>query len=230
MAKVQYGAIVTGVRGTIGGATFSQNHSGPYARIWSRGRNPRTTLQENNRAYFAQLPAAWQGMSQANRDDWDTFAALGTSEKTDPFGDPYYASGWNWFCEINLRRPLFGESVYTGTPVTTATGAPPASTVTIDPSGGGTYEVTIDAGYWGSGIHGIFYCRPGPGPGRLAPTGALKYMIGWTNTTSSPQDFQSAYETAYGPAISGQRVFWSLSRGRNTGYQIVPQTGYVDVP
>jgi hypothetical protein len=45
MAIVSFGAPITGMRGSIGGITYSGNKSGAYAKIWAKSANVRTPKQ-----------------------------------------------------------------------------------------------------------------------------------------------------------------------------------------
>jgi len=49
MARVEMGTIVVGLRGTVGGLTFSTNRSGPHCHVWTRSGNARTSLQSGRR-------------------------------------------------------------------------------------------------------------------------------------------------------------------------------------
>jgi len=110
MAIIKLGELVAGIRKSIGGATYSQNKSGPYVRRWSRGTNQRTTRQGVQRGAFAQFAAAWRDLDQADRDDWDTYAADPAQEKFNSLGESYYASGFNWFLAINCQLASVGRT------------------------------------------------------------------------------------------------------------------------
>jgi len=103
MAITKIGAPLSGIRGTIGGITYSANKSGPYAKAWARSSNPQTSKQTIERAFLAEMAQAWRDAGGANQANWDTFAALPAQELTNSLGEAYYASGWNWFCKCNIR-------------------------------------------------------------------------------------------------------------------------------
>ncbi len=81
MAIAKFGPTVTGLRGTVAGTTFSANKSGPYARGWSRGANPRSSLQSTQRGRLGALAAAWRDLTQVQRDDWIVYAALPAQDR-----------------------------------------------------------------------------------------------------------------------------------------------------
>lgn len=103
MAIVKFGEAVTGIRGTVGGSIYSANKAGPYVRTWAQGANPRSTLQNVQRAQFAALGAAWRAITPAQQAGWDTFAANVAQIQTNSLGETYYLSGWQWFCKCNSR-------------------------------------------------------------------------------------------------------------------------------
>lgn len=125
MAILKLGELVAGIRGTIGGTIYSANKSGPFARGWSKGSNPRTSSQTGERAITSSHPAEWRAITQAQRDGWDTYAAAAAQELTNPLGETYYASGFNWFCRINTHLILSGAARRSAAP-TTGTPSTPA--------------------------------------------------------------------------------------------------------
>ena len=114
MAKVEFGALVTALSGSIGGWTFHRNRSGNIVR--SRGaalRNSTTkqTLAHQSHIKFLQL---FQALTQVNKDLWNDFAD--TFTKTDKFGTVKTLTGQNWFESIGFNRELVGESILDSPP------------------------------------------------------------------------------------------------------------------
>ncbi len=103
MAITKIGAPLSGIRGTVGGITFSENKAGPYIKPWARPSNPRTPKQTIERGYLASMPALWTALTAPQRAAWDTFAALGAQVLINSLGEEYYISGYGWFCKCNIR-------------------------------------------------------------------------------------------------------------------------------
>lgn len=122
MAIIKLGGTVVGVRGTIGGVIYTANKSGPYARAWSKGSNPRTAPQQVSRGDFASLGPVWQGLSSAQVADWDALAATDPEPHTNSLGEAIVFSGWTLFTMFNKRRLVVGldiaEDAPTGTEAT----------------------------------------------------------------------------------------------------------------
>ena len=117
MAIAKFGVIVAGVRGTIGGSTFSANKAGPYLKSWAKGGDQRSTLQTVQRNRIARWAQGWQGITGAQRTDWDTYAALPAQELTNSLGDPYYVSGFAWYVNLNTALQAAGAGPISAAPV-----------------------------------------------------------------------------------------------------------------
>lgn len=128
MAIIKFGVIISGLRGTLGGTIFSANKAGPFCRPWNNTTNPRTAPQQVDRAYMSAHASEWEDLTQAQRDDWDTYAAAAAQELTNSLGETYYASGFNWYCRINQHLLLAGRSRRDTYPTVAAPAAPTVNT------------------------------------------------------------------------------------------------------
>lgn len=130
MAIVKLGSIVVGVRGSIGGVTYSAGLGGPYAKAFGRSSNPKAARQQVVRANVGNLGAVWQGMSSTLRGDWDTFAATDPEPTFNSLGEPVVLSGWGYFVRCNVRRQQNAQSIITAVPTGGDATAPGQFTVT----------------------------------------------------------------------------------------------------
>jgi len=137
MSIVVFGPLVTGARGTIAGTIFSANKSGPYARGWNRGPNPRSTGQAGQRGRTSGMAKTWRGLTQVQRDAWDVWAALPAQEKFNSLGESYFASGFNWYVAINDRLLYIGRGSRATPPVIARPAAPTLSDMQIAHTGAG---------------------------------------------------------------------------------------------
>jgi len=96
--------ILSAIRGSINGTTFSQNKAGAYARNRSLVTNPNTAAQVNARTSFSGESAAWRELSAIAQDSWRLYAA-GTPV-TNRLGDTIYLSGMNMFMKTNGFRAV----------------------------------------------------------------------------------------------------------------------------
>lgn len=149
MAKVEYGDIITELRGSIGGITFQQNRSGKIARLRPSTLKNSTVLQNEKQTAFSSLQNSWSALSSANKALWNTFAD--TYTRDDRWGDTVTLSGQNWFLSINSFRELLGLSMLTTPPVHSTPTAVPSFDVTVTGS-----SIEIDyASSWGSSDDGM---------------------------------------------------------------------------
>jgi len=142
MAIVRYGLIVTGIRGSVGGSTYSANKSGPYVKAWAPAINPRTPFQSNERRILSWVASEWRNITPAQRAGWNTWAALAPQEQTNTLGEAYYLSGFQWFVKLNIRLELMGRAWLAACPA----GAYPAQptinhVVTTETGAGGTQKL-----------------------------------------------------------------------------------------
>jgi len=106
--------VYTSVSGSIGGATYSHNKSGMYARGRSIPVNPNTVQQQLQRGYFAECAQAWGGLTQAQRDLWNAYAEERTHPN--PLGDPIQWSGQQEFVAANTTLRTAGLATVTVPP------------------------------------------------------------------------------------------------------------------
>lgn len=92
MARAEYGAIITSMRGSIGGMTFSATATAQTVRRKPRPPNPRQLLQVAKINQFAALMGVWRTLTATQRADWATWAASVTF--TNSQGQTYSISGF----------------------------------------------------------------------------------------------------------------------------------------
>lgn len=75
MARIKYGAVVTDIRGSIGGTTFQGNAYGSTVKNKSLMVRPNTVRQNITKNIFSASVKAWRAFSDSARENWNTFAA-----------------------------------------------------------------------------------------------------------------------------------------------------------
>lgn len=130
MARVEYGAIITDIRGSIGGFTFQPNRSGAICRLRPTGRKASSPAQTAVHALHVDFMRQWMALTMAQKLDWNDFADLHT--KVNPWGETKTLSGANWFEAINQNRVRMGLSVLTTPPTYTLPTQPPAFSLNLD--------------------------------------------------------------------------------------------------
>jgi len=117
MAKVQFGAGITAISGSIGGWTFHTNRSGNIVRLRSGTPKRTTPKQDNAISKHVQFLAAFQALNQPEKDAWNLFAEA--NPKVDKFGVTKILTGQNWFESVNQNRDFFSLSLLNNPPLPT---------------------------------------------------------------------------------------------------------------
>lgn len=231
MAIIKLGATVVGIRGKLGGIVFSANGATPYAKVWQMPRAQSTSKQTTYRGRLSQYPQNWRDLTQAQRNDWDTYAAAAAQELTNPLGETYYASGFNWFCKLSQQRQTVGRTPPTTAPTAAGPPAPTISTFTLRPTGDAEESnVTVPAGtfsaFWDGVLAIALFSRQSP----ISATLPYPLTTYWAPSTATTYEFQDALEEQYGPittdmrgfaALYKQEVFWSQRSTAATDYSDV---------
>lgn len=106
MAKINYSALITGIRGRYNGSQFSVNKSGSLLQNKSIPPKRVTDLQGLIRSRFSRLARFWRQLStseqQSNND------AAPNYPYTDKFGNIKYFTGYQLLLRSNLNRAVSG--------------------------------------------------------------------------------------------------------------------------
>lgn len=208
MAKILLAAPLAGIRGSFGASVYSANQAGPYLKLKSARPRPLHPLISHQQSFISGCGTEWVNTGAANRALWIAWAALAPQAQTDSLGQTYYLSGFQWFIKINGWRRLTGRGIKTAPPTTAQPAAPSISTFTLSTLFGAPYsaQITYPAGTFGSGdmfIHAVV----ASGPGRAVPPRAFKPVYYRSTPGNSSQVFETAWRTAFGDPIIGQRGF-----------------------
>lgn len=96
--------------GSVGSLVFAHNKGGQYVRNRSTPTNPNSSRQQDARSVFGTHAAGWSNtLSQAQRDQWDTYAQNHTIKNA--LGNDIKISGLSWYCMLNSRLSDAGQTV-----------------------------------------------------------------------------------------------------------------------
>lgn len=208
MAIVKFGGTVVGVRGTVGGLTFSSGHSGPYVRAWAKGANPRSGGQTTVRARLASMGENWRLLTSGQRDDWNTYAAGAGQEKTNSLGEAYYASGYNWFAALSCNLLQGGEAIIEDAPTGATPGAPAITDfIFAEVMGNPDIHVEYGIGEFASDEAIVVDAAFVPSGGRLAQYSGYYSMGVEYDPGASPWGFDAAYIAKFGVPRAGDQAF-----------------------
>lgn len=114
MALIKTAPIVSDLRGSIGGVTFSRSRHGLTARRRVKPTRGASDSQSRARAAFSIATAYWRtDLTESDRLAWN--AAATTLNLRNALGEPSNPSGFGLFMRINLPRMIGGPAL-TDTP------------------------------------------------------------------------------------------------------------------
>lgn len=238
MAVVQYSALVTQLRGKLGGSQFNKGHAGYTLQRKSTPTIRHTPAQLAQRQRVATAQRLWKTESDIRQQEAAQAAA--SNPTADRFGQQVVLSGYNQYIKIQTRR-LLASSNQSPLPLDR-----PFITV---PVLGGKVEVSnvvidLDTGYGGNGYRLLFslerlvvspatggsaanrvyyYIRKCDATGRPLPRTHWVYLTRNSFNTAT----QSPYEITIGlsqPINVGDYLLlradtWNIDAGAHTGSQ-----------
>jgi hypothetical protein len=225
MAILKLGVFVVGIRGTIGGITFSANKAGPYAKMWARPPRTTTILQSQHRADLSVLGAAWRALTQIQRDAWDTYAAAAPQILTNSLGETYTISGFGWFTKTNMNQFLLGRPLTTAAPVVARPAAPTVTAFTVSAVGAST--ISYVGGEWPAGDKFVVFFTYSLSQAAVNISLGRRFIVASTAPTANPLVISASFLTDhYGIPIKLSR--WEVElfhqqpdgqRGAGTKFQ-----------
>ena len=220
MASVQYGEIVTELKGRIGGQNFQSGlASGILRNIPTRRKTfsitPITPLGKSTRAIMAFVSASWRGLSSSQQAAW--VAVTSSFPRYNKYGTVYTPSAFQLFCEFSLALVMAGEDIVIGAPSTSSfnNGAITFTYVSATPS----ITVAIAAPYPTAGYKVIISCSPYVSNGLAVQPQRLR-IIGLKSFTAGTHsyDITSLITATYGSLVVGMQLWFGIK-------QINPSTG-----
>lgn len=106
MALVTVSALVSDIKGKVGGMVFQNTQAGLAVRQKVSPINRRTTLQTTSRLKMFNLQNAWMNLTDAQRADWDLFAQ--TYPKPQIKNPAKNINGQQYFLKCNDFRVRYG--------------------------------------------------------------------------------------------------------------------------
>jgi hypothetical protein len=193
MALVTYGALVTELKGSIGGTTFQKNKAGNTAR--SRAYVPcnASQLQSNQQALLLQLIALWPTLSVANKTSWNTLAT--NYLHYDDWGVGRRLSGYQWFLAYNLNQMRY-EGVYSLFPQAyTMVYNPQQFTLTASAT---TFNIHMSPAYTPPFNHFLIFATPPLRQSNIKLKKNAFFLNDFVITTFTDLNIRTYYENYFG--------------------------------
>ena len=212
MAIFSTGGGVLGIRGTIGGLTFSANSSGPCIKPKPQPSRKFSYSATLRRVFLAGLPIRWRNLSALQRSNWATFAMLPEEERFNSLGQSYFLTGYQSFCGHNLRLLNASMSDVSDAPVDPLP-LPPASYGCTYQSSGGSFDaiLTFPAGTFSTYAAWVDASVANSLGRDAAPP--RKFLVRTeypVDPMATSLDFTISYALNFGLPAAGYRLFLSV--------------------
>lgn len=129
MARILYGALITALKGSIGGLTFHANAAGDIVKRKPYIVCKRTVRQRAMQSMFSVFRAAWGVLSLSSQALWVSYAAA--HSKVNYFNEEKSLTAMNWFISTNCNAYLCGQALVDDPPVYEVPALPDSFTVEI---------------------------------------------------------------------------------------------------
>ncbi len=213
---------MVGIRGTLGGITFSANKSGPYCKAWSKSTSIPTPKQNAQRTVFSQMPGEWRDLTQVQRDGWATWAALPAQDLTNSLSETYSISGYSWFVKINTWRNTVGRGIRTVAPTIAKPGAPTTTTLVVtDTAEAGDAKITYPAATY-AGFDQFISSSLQQSTANQHPSNTFRTLFVDLTPGNLQAEFRAEIDALYGIIQEDQRVAVRAYRQTTEGYRSDP--------
>lgn len=210
MAKILLGPTVIGIRGTVGGITFSQNRAGPFAKSWRKPSNPRSITQRTSQNRLAYWSTQWRSLSAANKATWDAYAAAPAQQLTDSLGQPYYASGFNWYILTQRNLALIGAATIPTAPVGARLAAPTVTAFSYSISSSSQPRWTMAVASPGLALNHAMWISLVNSQGVAVPNTPYYFMKVAIPNVSRQVHCSGEFDTKFGTNLITQKAFASI--------------------
>lgn len=218
-------SLFAAMSGKVAGFVASHNRGGQYVRNLVIPTNPSTAAQQVVRDHLSSLAAAWQALTDANRDTWATYANAVTS--VNRLGDATKLSAFNWYVSTNSLRLLAGMSTLADAPSTLTRAVLSPVSMTVADGTPAICSVAFEsADEWANHADGrlfVFAARP-VSPARRFFKGPFQFAGTKSGATPVPAASPFDANSPFG-AVADQRVYARVvclnSDGRTSPEQIV---------
>lgn len=208
MASVQYGAVITDLKGSVGGHTFKGTKTGGSMQTKvMQSQGLKITKADagrliNTKANLAQNARQWKGLTQVQRDTWITAAP--SFPFLNRYGVPYTPSGFQLYMSCNNNILNIASPVISDAPAVEP--IEPCPIFTMGKVAGLNLYITlatpIPAGYFLT-----LYSSAPQSEGLKMQRGRMKAIVILDSTAVSPVQVQTDYEAVFGTLPASGNIF-----------------------
>ena len=204
MARIKLGNMITEIRGSINGNTYSKGAYGAYVRVKVTPKNPKTGFQTAVRNLFAALSSAWRNLTSDQIAAWNLAAPAWS--RINIFGDNLPLSGFNLFKKLNGNLQAIGQPTISDVPAILEVPTVVLENVDSDYAHG-TMEINLSSAVPG-GVSLQLFATPGLSSGKTFVSSEYRQIGVFAAATGGNIDISSQYMAKFGSIPSvGQKVF-----------------------
>lgn len=204
MAKIKLN-IASAISGKLGGNIYSRNKGGAYVKQWVSPINPNTPAQSLTRQRFSDLSNDWKGLTQTQRDTWNSAAP--NFPIKDRLGETIVLSGQQLYMKFNRNLQSAGLSPISVAPAPKVVANPQFGAVTVAP---GAFEVGFTPDPLGAGDYLVIEATAVKSAGvNFVSRSSFKQVFVAPAAAVSPADILAEYDAIFGSGSlqTGSKVF-----------------------
>lgn len=212
MAIVKFGTGVDGIRGSIGGVTFSAAGAGPYVKAWRSPVVRRSERAAQVRERFGTSAPGWRDITGAQRQDWRDWAGDPAQTRYNSLGEPYNLLGWQAYGAISIQLQSVGRPPAADAPTVSAPPDPTVMVIVAEVASGVPFlQVTLYTGDFPTGGDVVLFLWVGPRGTRTVPAGRGLLAYGDEIAAGNVLDLTDRCEALFGPIQVGQQIFVGIA-------------------
>jgi hypothetical protein len=226
-ALIGLGSVVSDIRGSIAGTTYSRNKGGAYARARVAPINRNTPAQSLVRANFAANAKLWSGTFTASeRAAWTAFAAA--NPLVNILGASIIVSGLAMAQKLNQVLAQIEAAPITSPPPDLSVDALAASTGATAVSGTHVIKVTTDAQTAVTDADYYLFATAPLAPGKTPQASQYRFVGQYSSVAANVDiDFSATYNALFGSVwIAGQSIGVLVATVNNVSGAVTPGVVY----
>lgn len=223
MAKIKLGAVVTDIRGKIGGQVFSKNRAGAYMKNKGIPANPQTAAQTAVRALFAFISGLWSALTEAQRESFRT--KVSEYSRTDVFGDVRNPTGKALHQRLNQNLLNSGQSQIDLCP--SPTNVPQAILESVS-GADGIQALAAELAGNTTGSKLVFFATDSMSQGTKFVKNKLRQIGVLDGAAAGSFDILAAYTQKFGAVVENDNIYIGVKvineNGQNSPLEVVKAT------
>lgn len=223
MAKFTAGFGISEIRNKIGATVYTKNRAGAAIRNRTTPINRRSVGQTQKRQQLASISSGWRGLTQAQRDSWNSAAP--SFPQQDNLGQTITLTGAQLYARCNANLLLIGGSAITTAP-TPASFAVLALGALSATASTGVFTAAFTPTPVPTGFNLVVKCSAPVSAGKsFVGNSAFRYIQNVAPAGTSPVTLTSAYATVFGAMTgkAGQKIFIKI-------YLVQASSGLAGIP